>query len=164
MKDGHHMNAIDPRDFRNVLGTYPTGVAIVTCRDGEGRPAALTINSFASLSLTPPLVLWSIEKTSDQFDAFAQAGHYAVNILAEGHGELSRHFATHRGDKFDGIDHYHGVEQLPLLPDCCASLQCRIVERVEAGDHIVMIGEVIEMDKGDARPLVFHQGQYRALA
>jgi flavin reductase (DIM6/NTAB) family NADH-FMN oxidoreductase RutF len=158
------MNAIGKLDFRKVLSSYPTGVAIVTCRDGAGQPAALTINSFASLSLTPPLVLWSIEKNSDQFDAFAQATHYAVNILAEGHGELARHFATHRGDKFDGIDHYHGIQKLPLLPDCCASLQCRIVDRVEAGDHIVMIGEVIEMDKGNASPLVFHQGQYRALA
>lgn len=158
------MAAIDPREFRDVLGSYATGVVVITCRDSSGHGWAMTVNSFASLSLDPPLVLWSIDKACDQFAAFAEATHYAVNVLADGQQGVSNHFATPSNDKFNGIVHESGLEDLPLLPDCCASLQCRIVARHEAGDHFILIGKVLAIEKNDAAPLIFHAGQYRSLA
>lgn len=158
------ITTIDPKLFRSILGSYATGVAVVTCRDNQGRPAAMTINSFASLSLSPPMVLWSIDKTSDQFAAFQEAEFYAVNVLSDGHQKLSGHFATSHPDKFDGIEYTEGLAGMPLLPDCCASLQCRIVTRYEAGDHVILIGEVLDMAKADRRPLIFHNGCYGTLA
>lgn len=155
---------INPQEFRTVLGNYATGVAVVTCRDRMGRGAAMTINSFASLSLNPPLVLWSIDRACDQAPFFAEATHYAINILAEGQRALSTHFSTPSRDKFSGIEHEAGLEDIPLLPGCCATLQCRIAHRYEAGDHVILIGEVLEMHRIDAKPLVFHGGQYCSLA
>ncbi|WP_188772732.1 flavin reductase family protein [Novosphingobium endophyticum] len=153
-----------PQEFRAVLGNYATGVAVVSCRDRMGRSAAMTINSFASLSLNPPLVLWSIDKECDQAPFFAEATHYAINILAEGQRALSVHFATPSQDKFCGIEHEAGLEDIPLLPGCCAILQCQIVDRYEAGDHVILIGEVLDMRRTDAKPLVVHAGQYCSLA
>jgi len=157
------MSELDQQEFRSVLGTFATGVTVITCRDAEGHAAAMTVNSFASLSLNPPLVLWSIEKTSDQFDAFAEATHYAVNILSESQQDISNHFATPGTDKFDGVDHMSGHQNLPLLPDCCGVIECEIVERYDGGDHIILVGRVAATQKTDKKPLIFHGGQYGAL-
>lgn len=155
---------IDPKLFRNILGNYATGVSVVTCRDGQDRPVGMTINSFASLSLSPPMVLWSIDKGSDQFEAFQQSQFYAVNILCDSHEQLSGRFATGGIDRFSGIEYAEGIERLPLLSDCCATLQCKIVSRHEAGDHIILIGEILDMSATGRAPLIFHGGRYRALA
>lgn len=157
------MPAIDQRELRNILGSYATGVAVATCRDAHGRRAAMTINSFATVSLSPPRVLWSIGQGSDQFAAFSEATHYAINILSEEHRALSVHFATSSLDKFAGIDCYDGIAGLPLLPGCCALLQCEIVERIRTGDHVIMIGEILDAERADLGPLIFHRSQYHAL-
>lgn len=157
------MSTLDQQEFRSVLGTFATGVTVITCRNAAGHAAAMTVNSFASLSLCPPLVLWSIEKTSDQFDAFAEATHYAVNILSESQQEISNHFATPGTDKFAGIDHTSGHQDLPLLPDCCGVIECKISERYDGGDHIILIGHVLATQKTNKKPLIFHGGQYGVL-
>ena len=158
------MPAVDQRELRNILGSYATGVAVATCRDAAGQRAAMTINSFASVSLSPPRVLWSIGETSEQFAAFCEATHYAINILSDEHRALSTHFATSSPDKFAGIDSYDGIAGLPLLPDCCALLQCKIVERVRTGDHVILIGEVLDAERADRGPLIFHRSAYHGLA
>ena len=157
------MDANDPLNFRRVLGIYPTGVGVATCRDEAGRAIAMTINSFASLSLSPPLILWSIDRNSDHFGSFAQATHYAINVLSAEQKHLSVHFAGRDGS-FDGVQHSEGHERLPLLADCCAVLQCQTAARHDAGDHVIIVGKVLAMDRREAQPLVFQGGQYRTLA
>lgn len=155
---------MDQRELRDILGSYATGIAVVTCRDARGNRHAMTINSFASVSLSPPRVLWSIGEDSDQFAAFSEATHYAINILSADHRAVSKHFATPMEDKFEGVDSHDGIFALPLLPGCCAILQCEIVERIKTGDHVIMIGEILDAEREPRQPLIFHRSQYHALA
>lgn len=155
---------MDQRELRDILGSYATGIAVVTCRDARGKRHAMTINSFASVSLSPPRVLWSIGEESDQFAAFNEATHYAINILSADHQELSKHFATPMDDKFEGVGSHDGMFGLPLLADCCAVLQCEIVERIKTGDHNILIGEILDAEREPRQPLIFHRSQYHALA
>jgi flavin reductase (DIM6/NTAB) family NADH-FMN oxidoreductase RutF len=156
--------SIDPAQYRQVLGRFATGIAIVTCLDRNGRRAAMTINSFTSLSIDPPLVLWNIDRKSDQYDAFDGATHVAINILAEHQQPVSDHFATPSDDKFGTATHRAGHGGAPLIDDVCATLQCRIANRFDGGDHIIVIGEVLDLDACDSPPLIYHGGRYRVLA
>jgi flavin reductase (DIM6/NTAB) family NADH-FMN oxidoreductase RutF len=147
-------------DLRRVLGSFVTGVTVVTTTDGEGGFHGVTANSFSSVSLDPPLVLWSQAVKSHSHPAFFKAEHFAVNILAEDQIELSKRFAKSSQAKFAGIDVDIGSDGVPLLRGCSARLQCRVVSRVPGGDHTIFVGEVLAIDRAERKPLVFGNGQY----
>ena len=150
----------DPRVLRRALGNFATGVTIVTAATPNGIKAGVTANSFNSVSLDPPLVLWSIDKRSGSYAVFDEATHFAVNILAADQIDLSNQFARPKDDKFAGITHETGAGGAPLFPDCAARFQCEKYQQVDAGDHWIMIGKVIAFDDLGRSPLLYHQGAY----
>lgn len=153
---------LDPREFRQALGTFTTGVTIVTARTPEGHPVGVTANSFNSVSLDPPLVLWSLARKSQSLEAFETAGHWAVHILAHDQNDLSGRFARSVSgpEKFEGVQYEEGFGGAPLLSGCTARLQCRTANIYDGGDHIILVGEVIRFDRCDTPPLVFQRGGY----
>ena len=155
---------IDTKLFRDALGSFATGIAVVTARDTKNTPIGITISSFASVSLNPPLVLWSIDRNSNLFARFFKVSHYAVHILAEDMQEASNHFAKASNHQFDNIMFERGIAGLPLLPGYTARFQCEVVKRHVGGDHIILVGHVLDMQHAPAKPLVFHAGQYARLA
>jgi flavin reductase (DIM6/NTAB) family NADH-FMN oxidoreductase RutF/DNA-binding IclR family transcriptional regulator len=152
--------AIDPRRLRDVLGTFVTGVTIVTTCDDGGRPHGVTANSFTSVSLDPPLVLWSQSITSRSHAAFAGSDSFAINILADDQVTLSNHFAVSRDDKFSQIDFSPGVGGSPVLHGTAASLECTKVATYPGGDHVVFLGRIERMQQSNRRPLVYGNGRY----
>lgn len=154
------LDTFDQRQLRNVFGTFPTGVTIVTTRDQEGRPYGVTANSFSSVSLDPPLVLWSQALTSKSFTAFEQSDHFAVNILADDQVALSNQFAKSSGDKFDGVAYSEGLEKLPVIEGVAAHVECRKVATYPGGDHVVYLGSVQRISFSHRRPLAFSGGRY----
>jgi 3-hydroxy-9,10-secoandrosta-1,3,5(10)-triene-9,17-dione monooxygenase reductase component len=156
-------STIDRKEFRNALSAFATGVTIVTTRH-ESVDVGLTANSFNSVSLEPPMVLWSLGKTSLSLAHFAGSGHFAVHILSDNQEALSVRFATRGTDKFGGMDFQRGHHELPLLTGCVARFQCRKLFEYEGGDHVIFVGEVIAFDHVAKRPLVFHGGRYAVTA
>jgi 3-hydroxy-9,10-secoandrosta-1,3,5(10)-triene-9,17-dione monooxygenase reductase component len=150
----------DPREFRNTLGTFTTGVTIITTRDADGTPVGITANSFNSVSLEPPMVLWSLARKARSLAAFEQAPYWTVHILSVDQEELSNRFARSGEDKFAGVPVDLGVGDVPLLRGCTARLQCKTSFKYEGGDHIIFVGEVLEFDRNDVAPLAFHAGKY----
>ena len=153
----------DPRDFRSALGTFATGVAIVTTRAESGAPVGLTCNSFSSVSLSPPLVLWSLSLRSPNLSNFLQAPHFAINILAADQRELSQRFAQPIANKFDGVDKVDGKLGIPLINGAAAHLECRNETRYYSGDHVIFIGHVLHYAYRPCEPLVFCKGKYADL-
>jgi 3-hydroxy-9,10-secoandrosta-1,3,5(10)-triene-9,17-dione monooxygenase reductase component len=152
--------AFDPKEFRRALGSFATGVTIITTRAPDGTPLGLTVNSFNSVSLNPPLVLWSLENAALSLPVFRDAKHWAVHVLAADQDELSARFARRGGDKFAGLALEQGVGEIPLLTGCTARFQCRNAFQYDGGDHVIFVGEVLHFDRTDAAPLVFHGGRY----
>ena len=150
---------IEPRALRNALGAFTTGVTIVTTR-GADADIGLTANSFSSVSLNPPMVLWSLAKTSSSIEAFRNAGHFAVHILAADQDDLSGRFATKGIDKFAGLKLERGPGDVPLLNGCSARFECRTAFQYEGGDHTIFVGEVVNLTHSERPPLVFHGGRY----
>jgi len=153
-----------PDELRQALGRFVTGVTIVTCRDDQGQAVGLTANSFNALSLDPPLVLWSLRRASVSIDAFTNASHFAVNVLAAGQVDLSRRFARPSSEKFDEGEWTDGQGGAPLLAGCVAVFECRRRSHHVAGDHVLFIGEVERIGGSAATPLVYHAGHYRTLS
>ena len=151
----------DRRDFRRALGQFATGVTVVTARAKDGRNVGMTVNSFASVSLDPPLVLWSVSRQAASFADFAEASHFAVNILAANQHHLSRQFSTPLIDKFEGVEISPGAAGCPLLIGASANFVCRKVRQMDGGDHVIFLGEVEEYKWRESEPLVFHSGRYR---
>jgi len=151
----------DRRDFRRALGQFATGVTVVTARGKDGRNVGMTVNSFASVSLDPPLVLWSVSRQAASFGDFAEASHFAVNVLAANQHHLSRQFSTPLVDKFEGVEISPGAAGCPLLSGASAHFVCRKVRQMEGGDHVIFLGEVEEYKWQESEPLVFHSGRYR---
>ena len=151
-------------DFRTALGSFATGVTIVTTRAANGSDVGMTANSFNSVSLDPPMVLWSIGKNSLSQPAFAAAEYFAVHILAAGQEDLSNRFSRRGEEKFAGLDLERGPGEVPLLKGCAARFKCRTAYVYEGGDHDIIVGEVIEFDHFDQKPLLFHKGKYSAIA
>jgi flavin reductase (DIM6/NTAB) family NADH-FMN oxidoreductase RutF len=155
---------LDVRAYRAALGNFPTGVAIITTLH-DGVPSGLTCNSFSSVSLDPPLVLWSLRKESRQMPAFRGARRFAVNLLAGHHGALSSHFASSKvADKFAGVPYALGELGMPLLEGCVSRFECETHTEYDGGDHIIFLGRVVHFaaDEGTT-PLVFCRGTYREL-
>jgi flavin reductase (DIM6/NTAB) family NADH-FMN oxidoreductase RutF len=151
---------IDPRDFRNALGTYATGVTIITAAGADGKPYGITCNSFASVSLNPPLVLWSLVLYSSSLSAFHDASHFAVNVLGESQQALANKFAKSADDKFAGVAWTPGLGSAPLLADCVANFQCRAANRYYGGDHVIFLGAVEAYSYNRKEPLLFARGGY----
>ncbi len=150
----------DSREFRNALGSFATGVTIITTRTEKGEPVGLTANSFNSVSLEPPLILWSLAKTSASVPIFEKTEHWNVHILAVDQEPLSNLFASKGADKFTNLTLDEGVTEAPLIPGCTARLQCRSAFQYDGGDHIILVGEVLNFDTSDRSPLAFLGGQY----
>lgn len=149
--------------LRSALGRFATGVTIVTCIDRDARRVGLTANSFNALSLDPPLVLWSLRRASPSLAAFAGAGHFAVNVLAENQIALSRRFAASRPDKFDEGVWSAGEGGAPVLAGCAAVFECATAAQQDAGDHVLFIGRVLRVGEAPIAPLLFQAGHYRML-
>lgn len=151
----------DRRDYRRALGQFATGVTVVTTRAVDGRKVGVTVNSFSSVSLDPPLVLWSLSRDAPSFSDFTHAPHFAINILESAQHHLSRQFSTPLPDKFSGVEHEESSDGLPLLKGVIAQFICRKVRQYDGGDHIILVGEVEHYNYGVGEPLVFHSGRYR---
>lgn len=153
----------DPRDFRNALGLFVTGVTIVTTKTSAGEPIGLTCNSFSSVSLSPPLVLWSLSLRSPNLPNFLQATHFAVNVLAHDQIPLSQRFAKPVPRKFEGVAHGFGAHGMPLLDGAAAQFECRTEARHYSGDHVIFIGQVLQYSYADRAPLGYFRGAYAAV-
>ncbi|MDR5785504.1 flavin reductase [Caballeronia sp. LP003] len=158
--DNIHSQTFDKRALRDTLGAFTTGVTIITTCDKQGVPHGLTANSFSSVSLDPPLVLWSQSLASASYAAFHQSEHFAVNILADDQVSVSNAFAKSGGDKFRDVDFLTGIEGIPLLRDTAAHLQCKKIAEYPGGDHVVYLGHVERFGMTGRRPLAFSNGRY----
>src|ERR1700754_1452993 len=157
-------SALDPRDFRNALGTYATGVTIVTAVADDGNPYGLTCNSFASVSINPPLVLWSLGMYSQGLPIFQNASHFAVNVLDVSQQELALSFSKSSGEKFAGVEWRPGLGNAPVIAGSVAQFQCRAVNRYYGGDHIIFLGAVEAYAYGAQEPLLFARGGFGKFA
>lgn len=155
----------DARDFRTALGCFPTGVCLITTLTPDGRRVGLTANSFSSVSLDPPMVLWSLSRNASSAPAFRDAEYFAINVLAAGDEEVSSHFAKPGEDKFARFPERfgEGIAGVPLLGGALATFECHSRHRYYGGDHIIVIGVVERYAHSDRAPLVFHRGKYAAL-
>ncbi|XKU39809.1 p-hydroxyphenylacetate 3-hydroxylase reductase component [Pseudomonas [fluorescens] ATCC 17400] len=152
--------AFDTRAFRRALGNFATGVTVVTAADAHGRKVGVTANSFNSVSLDPPLILWSIDKRSTSHAVFETASHFAVNVLAADQIDLSNNFARPKEDRFAEVEYQAGEGGAPILADCSARFECEKFQQVDGGDHWIMIGKVVAFDDCGRSPLLYHQGAY----
>lgn len=150
---------LDTDGFRRSLGEFATGVTVITTAV-DGVQYGVTSNSFASVSLKPPLVLWSIRRESQSFAAFQSCTHFAVNVLAYDQVALSQRFAKSGPNKFDGIAWASGAGRAPLLSDVAAIFECRLIQTVDGGDHVILIGQVEGYSRCDRQPLLFSKGRY----
>lgn len=151
---------IDPKAFRRALGNFATGVTIITARAPDGSNVGVTASSFNSLSMDPPLILWSSMKDTPSCAIFEQATHFAVNILASDQMEMSNHFARQQKDKFAGVDWEEGIGGAPIFPNCAGRFQCEAYDKLDGGDHWIFVGRVVAFDDHGRAPLCFHQGSY----
>lgn len=156
--------AFDPKAFRAALGTFATGVTVITTVGRNGEPIGLTANSFNSVSLDPPLVLWSLAKKAFSLQDFMAAPHWAVHVLSAEQEGISNQFARAGQDKFLGAATETSAHGVPLLQNCAARFECTATFQYEGGDHIIFVGEVKQFEKNDLPPLVFHAGKYALAA
>lgn len=159
------MSQTDAKAFRNALGQFATGVTVVTTVDRDGNKIGMTANSFSSVSLDPMLVLWSVAKNCKVFQEFNEAEHFAIHVLKAEQLPISNQFASTCEDRFAGIDTLEGIGGIPLLPDYCALFECELEARHEGGDHIILVGRVVNFqNRGqETTPLIFHAGRYADL-
>jgi flavin reductase (DIM6/NTAB) family NADH-FMN oxidoreductase RutF len=158
------MQARAKLDYRRALAQFATGVTIVTTRGADGRPVGLTVNSFNSVSLEPPLVLWSLALKASSLPAFQQCRYYAVNVLAAGQLEAAKVFADSRADRFGRVRWHEGPFGMPVIDGTVAALIVSNRSRYIEGDHVILVGEVVTYDAPGGAPLVFHDGRYIARA
>ena len=144
-------------DFKKALGNYPTGVTVVTTVDQENNPVGLTVNSFASVSLDPLLILWSIDKRSKSLSDFTKSKKFAVNILANDQEKLCFLFSSKEVDRFGQCEWQRSESQLPILANVASVLECETVQEIEAGDHVILIGQVHRIVNANKAPLLYHQ-------
>jgi flavin reductase (DIM6/NTAB) family NADH-FMN oxidoreductase RutF len=151
-----------PRELRTVLGSFTTGVVVVTTIGANGKPAGLTVNSFNTVSLDPPLVLWSLSLNAPSLPAFRAHSYFAINILSEEQEHLGRQFAAPSDDKFRGVEVVMGTTGVPILADT-AHFECRTYARYPGGDHEIYLGEIMAFQDHHEAPLVFYRGGFRKL-
>lgn len=154
----------DTLAFRRTLGMFATGITVLTTRAADGSPVGLTVNSFNAVSLSPPLVVWSLSRHLAQREAFERCEYYAVNVLAADQEALSRRFASKDADRFAGLAWDEGIDGTPLLRNCCAHFEVRNGVRHEGGDHLVFVNEVVRFERFERNPLLYFAGAYRHIA
>jgi flavin reductase (DIM6/NTAB) family NADH-FMN oxidoreductase RutF len=157
--------SLPPDLFRRACGHFATGIAVLTTCDAEGRPHGMTINSFASLSLDPPLVMASIAKANNLLGVFEHAPNFAINILSCDQQDISDRFARRKDDRFGGIEWRASGCGAPSIPGALATIECRTTDIIDAGDHRVLIGHVecATCSADDARPLLYFRGRYAGI-
>lgn len=153
-------SSFDPLDLRKCLGAFVTGVTVITTLDTDGKPVGLTANSFNSVSLDPPLIVWSLRLNATSFSVFSPAKRFAVHILAEDQVEISNRFAKSGADRFSEIPFTAGLDGVPLIDGCAAHLECRTEATHPGGDHLIFIGRVERIGNSGKRPLAFGAGRY----
>lgn len=153
----------DSTSFRRALGNFATGVIVVTAQDEEGNKVGMTANSFTSVSLDPPLVLWCIDKRANSYAVFNKVKHFAVNILAVDQIDISNNFARSKEDRFKDITYKEGIGRSLLIDDVSAQFECELMEQIDAGDHIILLGKVISFNDFGRVPLLYHQGAYSSV-
>tara|TARA_R110000782_G_scaffold15505_8_gene45286 strand:+ start:67 stop:543 length:477 start_codon:yes stop_codon:yes gene_type:complete len=153
-------NDFDSTAYRRALGCFATGVAVVTARDANGEKIGITVNSFNSVSLNPPLVLWSIGEESLSYTAFVEADYFAVNVLATHQRDVCKRFASSGGDKFLDLHCEEGIEGVPLLPEFSAVFECKTEHRYDGGDHKIIVGRVQRFEDRRTDPLIFYRGHF----
>jgi flavin reductase (DIM6/NTAB) family NADH-FMN oxidoreductase RutF len=151
---------IDPATYRAALARFASGVTVVTARDGDGRDVGMTVSAFSSLSLDPPLVLICIDKNASVAPVLTSCEIFTVNILAEGQQPLSRRFAEHEVDRFDGVAFTRGALGPARLDGAVAHLECRVHARHPGGDHTILVGAVDAVSVGEGNPLLYFRGGY----
>ncbi|MDR3440818.1 flavin reductase family protein [Telmatospirillum sp.] len=156
--------SFDSRAFRNALGCFPTGVTVVTTLDGNGAPLGVTVSSFTSVSLSPPLVLFCLDDKNSWIEEFERNGHFAINVLSEDQQDLSVRFSGRMADKWAGVAFERWTSGVPILPSCQANFECSVTATHDGGDHRIFVGTVERMRHLPAgRPLVYSRGNYAKL-
>ncbi|MCF8178450.1 MAG: flavin reductase family protein [Sulfuritalea sp.] len=158
-----YQNSFDTRRLRDAMGDFATGVTVVTACGAGGQPVGVTVNSFASVSLEPPLVLWSLGLLSPSRTIFESCSHYVINVLAADQIDISNRFSQPQSDRFGGIALKGSAGGAPVLANCCAWFECRNEVRYPGGDHVIFVGYVENIHREDRPPLIFHGGNYRQL-
>lgn len=155
---------IDPVSYKNLFANWPGGVSIVTCRGTDGRPQGFTASSFVSVSINPPLVLFTLKRSARSMPHFAAADGFAVNMLKADQTELSNRFATPQPDKFEGVSYIAGEHTgAPLLDAAWGRIECMTKHQYDGGDHVIFVGEIVSLEAEEADPLVYHRRRYRKL-
>ena len=161
MSNADSTKEFDVKDFRRALGQFPTGVTIITTRDEKGEPIGVTASSFNSVSVSPALVLWSVDKNAFSASIMENAEHFAVNVLSKSQVEMSNRFAGRGEDKFAGIEYSDDPHGSPLFNDCSAQFECKTWNVYDGGDHLIIVGEVLDYRHNESQsPLVFACGSY----
>jgi flavin reductase (DIM6/NTAB) family NADH-FMN oxidoreductase RutF len=160
MKLSSSQSDIDPLDLRRAFGRFGTGVTVITTCAADGTRAGVTANSFNTVSLNPPIVLWSLAATSPSLAMFRATGHFAVNVLTLEQIELSRQFSRSATDKFAGVAFTDGLHGAPILAGCAATIECTVVNEHVVGDHVLFLGQVKRYAHENAAPLLFFNGKY----
>jgi flavin reductase (DIM6/NTAB) family NADH-FMN oxidoreductase RutF len=155
--------AIEPQELRRVMGHFATGVTVITTKDGNGVPSGLTANAFLSLSLNPPLVLISVDKSAACYSCFEPDNGFTVNFLGEDQEEVSRRFATKGADKFGDLKWHAGSNGAAIISGAIGYVECKIARCYDGGDHTIVIGEILSASAPGGRPLLFFQGKYQRL-
>ncbi|MGI9522226.1 MAG: flavin reductase family protein [Hyphomicrobiaceae bacterium] len=155
---------IEEHALRDVLGCFATGVVVATTRGEGDAPVGLTVSSFNSVSLNPPLVLWSLACSANSHAAFSASAAFAINILSRDQADVCLQFARPAADKFRGVPWCPGIDGVPVLRDALATLECRIYRQYEGGDHTIFIGEVVQLRASEKAPLIYHRGKFTGLA
>ena len=164
MNDPVTTTSIDPAEFRKVLGSYPTGVCVITALD-EDRPTGMVVGSFTSVSLDPPLVGFFPDRKSTSWPLIEKAGHFCVNVLASDQADVCRAVTAKGDQKFVGVDYIVSDHNLPIIADSIAAIECRLYSVTEAGDHWFVLGEVLRMEAvREDDPMLFHKGRYGGFA
>jgi len=155
---------VSSKAFRSALGSFATGVTVVTAQTADGTPRGVTISALSSLSLQPPLVLYCLGRQTANMDDYLAGGRFAINVLAAGQQGLSEIFASQREDKFDGVAHSPGENGSPIIADCLANMECTIVDTFDGGDHVIVVGSVDKVQVDGAQdPLLHFRGGYAAI-
>ncbi len=161
-------NPIDPRELRDALSQFATGVTVITCFNEQGQAVGMTASSFNSLSLDPALVLWSIGKNSSNFEAFNRCSHFNIHILKHDQAPLAYQFASKDQDRFSGVELLgeeatNGEQGAPALADCLVRFECAMHANHDGGDHRLLIGEVLRLHSNDGEALAFYRGKFAGL-
>lgn len=160
MKLSHPHSEIDPLDLRRAFGRFGTGVTVITTRAADGTRVGITANSFNTVSLNPPIVLWSLAATALSLPIFRATAHFAVNVLTLQQIELSKRFSRSAEDKFAGVVYTDGLHGAPILAGCAASIECSVLSEQTVGDHVLFLGQVQRYAHENAAPLLFFNGKY----